>query len=307
MVLLGPWEYPTTNLIRLDTTKTTGHTSAGIGGADPKVSRPLDGETDNRWKERQIDSPGIINLVLLSGVTLLAAVVQSTLGFGFTLLAVSFFLLILQSATAIQLLIVLNLVISLWVGRTLWRNVPRDLWIKLVAGAMVGFPAGLVLFYYASVDQLKVGVAVAILVFVPLLAFRRRSVPEQGASLPIYRLSSSVGVGVLAGAMTTSLGMPGPVLVLYLTAHGADKDALRAISLTFFAVAYAVALLLQALTFGVDGEVWTMAVVLVPVAAVGAQLGHQLSRRVTESTFRRAVLVLIGATGVYTLLTTLIA
>ncbi len=108
-------------------------------------------------------------------MTLLAAVVQSTVGFGFTLLAVSFFLLILQSATAIQLLIVLNLVISLWVGRNLWRNVARDLWIKLVAGAAVGFPAGLALFNYASVDQLKIVVAAAILVFVPLLAFQRGS------------------------------------------------------------------------------------------------------------------------------------
>ncbi len=238
-------------------------------------------------------------------MTLLAAVVQSTVGFGFTLLAVSFFLLILQSATAIQLLIVLNLVISLWVVRNLWRNVPRALLIKLVAGAAVGFPAGLALFNYASVDQLKVVAATAILVFVPLLALRH--VPEQGASLPIYRSSSSVGVGILAGAMTTSLGMPGPALFLYITALGADKDALRAISLTFFAVTYTAALLLQALTFGVDGEVWMMAVVLAPVAAVGAQLGHRLSRRVTESTFRHAVLLLLGATGVYTLLTTLIA
>ena len=57
-------------------------------------------------KELQIDSPGVINLVLLSGVTLLAAVVQGTVGFGFTLLAVSFFLLILQPTAAIQLLIV---------------------------------------------------------------------------------------------------------------------------------------------------------------------------------------------------------
>lgn len=249
----------------------------------------------------------VISLVLLSAVTLLAAVVQSTVGFGFTLLAVSFFLLILQSATAIQLLIVLNLVISLWVVRNLWRNVPRALLIKLVAGATVGFPAGLALFNYASVDQLKLVVAAAILVFVPLLAFRHRSVTQEGPSFPIHRSSSSVGVGILAGAMTTSLGMPGPALFLYLTSLGADKDALRAISLTFFAVAYAAALLLQALTFGVDGEVWMMAVVLAPVAAVGAQLGHRLSQRVTESTFRRAVLWLLGATGIYTLLTTLIA
>jgi len=240
-------------------------------------------------------------------VTLLAAVVQGTVGFGFSLLAVSFFLLILQSATAIQLLIVLNLVISLWIVRNMWRKVPRDLWLKLVAGAVIGFPAGLALFHYASVDQLKVVVATTLVVFVPLLAFRHRPVPDPSASPPIYRSSSSVGVGILAGAMTTSLGMPGPALIVYLTAIGADKDSLRAISLTFFTVTYAAALLLQALTFGVEGEVWMMAIVLVPVPAIGAQLGHWLSQRVTESTFRRSVLLLIGATGAYTLLTALIA
>ena len=61
------------------------------------------------------------------------------MGFGFTLLAVSFFLLIIQSGDAVQLLIVVNLAISLALISKLWRTVDRALWTRLVAGAFLGF------------------------------------------------------------------------------------------------------------------------------------------------------------------------
>ena len=75
--------------------------------------------------------------VQLGLVTVLAAAVQGAVGFAFTLLAVSFFLLILQSAEAIQVILVLNLVICGLLCRQLWKDVPLGLWRLLLAGAVV--------------------------------------------------------------------------------------------------------------------------------------------------------------------------
>jgi len=101
--------------------------------------------------------------------------------------------------------------------------------------------------------------------------------------------------------MTTALGMPGPVLMLYLTSVGSKKDVIRAMSLTFFAVAYGASIVLQATTVGVSRWVWAIAAVLVPIAAIGAVLGHLLAKRVSERMFRAVVLTLIVATGTYVL------
>jgi uncharacterized membrane protein YfcA len=226
-------------------------------------------------------------------------------GFGFTLLAVSFFLLIIQSGDAVQLLIVVNLTISVALIGRLWRNVNRALWIRLVIGAFFGFPLGLVAFQNADVAQLKVVAAVTILTFVAAVVFLRRDAEGDSDEAPRFRTPSAVGVGALAGAMTMALGMPGPAVVLYLTAVDAGKDATRAILLTFFAVSYGGSLILQTVTVGVSGGVWITAGLLVPFAAVGALLGHLLARYVSEAVFRRVVLMLIAATGAYVLLDTL--
>ena len=221
---------------------------------------------------------------------------QGALGFGFTLLAVSFFLLIIQSGDAVQLLIVINLAISLALIGKLWRTVDRALWIRLVAGAFLGFPLGLIAFQNADVDQLKLMVAATVLAYVIWSVLRKRVTRRASDATPRFRTPSAVGAGALAGAMTTALGMPGPAIVLYLTAVDVGKDATRSITLTFFAVSYGVSLMLQAATVGVSGGVWVTAAMLVPVAGVGALLGHVLARHISEVLFRRTVLVLMAAT-----------
>jgi len=246
-------------------------------------------------------TPEPLALFLLASVTLVAAAVQGALGFGFTLLAVSFFLLIIQSGDAVQLLIVINLAISLALVRPLWRDVNRALWGRLVAGAFLGFPLGLLAFRSADVDQLGIMVAVTILIFVSWTVLRRGTPHDASESGPHFRTPSAIGMGALAGGMTTALGMPGPALVLYLTAVGSGKEATRAISLTFFVVSYGVSLILQATTVGMSRGVWITAAILVPVAGVGALLGHVLSTRISEVLFRRAVLMLVAATGAYVL------
>ena len=223
------------------------------------------------------------------------------MGFGFTLLAVSFFLLIIQSGDAVQLLIVVNLAISLALISKLWRTVDRALWTRLVAGAFLGFPLGLMAFQKADIDQLQVMVAATILTFVAWTLLQNRNAPPGPGAKPSFRTPSAIGVGALAGGMTTALGMPGPALVLYLTAVGAGKEATRSITLTFFVVSYGASLILQIATVGVSAGVWVTAALLVPVAGIGAVLGHVLAKRISEALFRRAVLTLVAATGAYVL------
>ena len=276
-------------------------------------------------RERAIGALGLMDWVQLGLVTLLAAAVQGAVGFAFTLLAVSFFLLILQSAEAVQVLLVLNLVICASLCRHLWKDVPLALWRLLLAGAVVGVPVGVAAFAYADLTVTYLAVAVVILVFTVALARQKAprvatgsgagssdpagssdaaDTPTVGVSAP-YRSRSVFAVGAVAGAMTAALGMPGPVLVLYLTAIGVDKATFRAVSLTLFTALYISAILLQSATLGIPGRVWVTAAALVPLAWAGAALGHAVARHIDEILFRRFVLLLLAATGLFMLITPL--
>ena len=263
-------------------------------------------------------------------VTVLAATVQGAIGFAFTLLALPLFLLVLESTEAIQILLVLNLVVPLCLVRHLWRDAPTDLARLLIMGAVLGLPLGMVMFAYASLDTVKVVVGALVLAFAGVLALRPSSlaaepststpepptgsaVPSEDASnprsansqTPRYRKPSGLLVGVAAGAMTSALSMPGPVLVLYMTGIGLSKTAFRALSLSLSVFLYSAALVLQAATVGVPPRVWITVATLVPLAWVGGLAGHALAGRIRETTFLRLVLLLLLATGLYTLITTL--
>lgn len=263
-------------------------------------------------------------------VTVLAATVQGAIGFAFTLLALPLFLLVLESTEAIQILLVLNLVVPLCLVRHLRRDAPTDLARLLIMGAVLGLPLGMVMFAYASLDTVQVVVGALVLAFAGVLALRPSSlaaepststpepptgsaVPSEDASnprsansqTPRYRKPSVLLVGVAAGAMTSALSMPGPVLVLYMTGIGLSKTAFRALSLSLSVFLYSAALVLQAATVGVPPRVWITVATLVPLAWVGGLAGHALAGRIGETTFLRLVLLLLLATGLYTLITTL--
>ena len=257
---------------------------------------------------RVIGQIALMDWGMLGLVTLLASAVQGAIGFAFTLLAVTFFLLILQSIEAVQVTLVLNLVICGSLCRHLWKDVPLRLWRLLLAGAVVGVPVGVMAFAYASLPAIYAAVALAVLIFTAVLAWQK--VPERdigpGRGQTPYRPASVLAVGMVAGAMTAALGMPGPVLVIYLTAIGVDKATFRAVSLTLFTALYLAAILLQSTTVGIPGHVWITAVALLPLAWAGAALGHAGARHINEVLFRRFVLLLLAATGSYMLITTLI-
>lgn len=243
-------------------------------------------------------------------VTLLAAIAQGVAGFGFTLLAVSFYLLILRSTDAVQLVILINLAISVVLVARLWHAVPRRLWALLAGGGLLGFPVGLWLFAHTDLELIELAVAGVTIAFaVAVLLQETRSAGARGAGLEVsaagvevaHRSVSALAVGMSAGALTSSLGMPGPPVALYLTGLGLDKTTFRALALSTFIVMQAGSLLGQSLFIGIDTRVWEYALVLVPVAALGATAGHRLCHHVTERVFRRLVLLLLLATGAYML------
>ena len=93
--------------------------------------------------------------VYLLTATFFASIVQSATGFGFGLIAVPLFLMVLNSTDAIQIVIVVSLIISSIQWLKLRNMTPVFLLKWLIVGCMLGFPVGFVIFTQIELDALK--------------------------------------------------------------------------------------------------------------------------------------------------------
>lgn len=230
-----------------------------------------------------------------------AAALQSATGIGFGIIAGPILLVVLNDSSAIQVSILLNLVIAGLLTPTLWHNVDRQLLWKLVTGLLVASPFGVLLFLAMDITLLKVLAALAV-VFTLILTIRNHS--RQVTTGPVKSSVAEQGLmGVIAGLMGGSLGIPGPVPAAWMSAKGYGKDAIRATILAMFVFSYTFALILQMALANIRAETYVTAVVLAPSTLVGILAGRWLSKKLSEQMFKGILLIVLLSTVVLLLAT----
>ena len=98
----------------------------------------------------------------LAGTTFVAALLQAVSGFGFAVLAVPLYLLLVDPAQAVQLAIILTTALSFAVVPGLRRTIAPSLLLRLTAGSLAGLPIGLFSFRYADPLLVRLGVGATI-------------------------------------------------------------------------------------------------------------------------------------------------
>ena len=157
--------------------------------------------------------------VLIGLAVLFSSMVQTVTGFGFSLLAVP----IMSMAVPTELAVVISATLSTFTsGGQAWterHHGDRPTIKRLVLSAFVGMPLGLVILTFATSQQLKIGLAAVIIVF---LIVNLRGFRLEGASMPV-----DLGAGFVAGVLSTSLSTNGPPLVMALHARHFTPQVFR--------------------------------------------------------------------------------
>ncbi len=247
--------------------------------------------------------------IILSSITFIAAILQIVTGFGFGILAVPVFLLVLNSVSAIHLVTLITLLMSLATLHSARANMIPGVLLALSAGVLVGSPLGIIFFSQFNLNMIKISAALVIL-FVSLLnAFQylQRYVLAQNQDERANHGSSGVqfGVGILSGILGATLAMPGPLVMMYLSGTSYTKDEIRSTILVFFVAAYGAALACQVSVQGVELNTWITAASLSPIALLGVWIGHKLSGRVSAMYFRLIVFIILIITSSIMLFTAL--
>jgi uncharacterized protein len=230
---------------------------------------------------------------LAAVAALTGAFVQSTTGFGFALVLSPALFAVLDPVEAVMALLVLGFALSLLVlferGRpdhVDWRSL-----VPMLLAALPGLGVGAVALTQLSKQALQVAVGVAV-VAVAAWQMRRR---RRGADP--HRVPSGLA-GFLSGALTTSINVSGPPVVLWLESRGASPEEFRAsLAATFLVldVAGAAVLLAGEESASIDaGRVGP----LLALVLVGYALGAWAFRRLDRERFYTLVLALVACTGV---------
>jgi uncharacterized membrane protein YfcA len=232
-------------------------------------------------------------VILFIVILLFASILQTSTGFGFSILATPFLLILFAPREAIQINLILSFVISSALIVKIRNDVDTGILKRLVLGSLVGLPVGICLFLVVNMTWLKLGISILILVLTVLLIlnFRVKQLPKRDRI-----------IGGFSGAFTTSIGMPGPPLLLYFSGTNTTKEKLRGTTLAFYLFIYPISLMIQVAFAGTSMEVWTSSLLGLPFVGIGLVLGQLLFKWINQDLFRIVTYILLFITGGYLLI-----
>lgn len=235
----------------------------------------------------------LLEFGVVAGASLLGAFVKSVTGMGFPLIAVPLITLATGIEEAVVVVAAPNLIANglLWLGARDGRGEARDLAVLVgfgTAGAVIGT------FLLVSLPETPLLIALAVTIAIFVVTFVRNPhlrIPERAAS------RWSPVVGMFAGVMQGAVGVSGPVVATWLHGYRLPKQAYVYAVTAIFGTTGAIqfALLVGAGEVTSDRLVGST-VALVAVLAM-VPVGTRLRARLAGSSFERAVLAVLVASG----------
>jgi uncharacterized membrane protein YfcA len=237
-----------------------------------------------------------VTLVLIAVGVLAAACIQATTGIGFALVLSPIVFALLAPAGAIVIVTVLGVVLNAFVlvgehrrPRVAWREV-----LPILAAVVPGAVGGVLLLRALPKPVLQVAVGIVLLSVVIVGRARRPAVRSSS-------VASRLAVGLTTGVLTTSAGVNGPPVALWLQRTGHTPSEVRdSLSATMFAIGLIAVLTLLPLMHRAHLHAGLLAAGIACVAA-GHALGRRLFSRLHTRRFEtvlRAVIVCAGAASI---------
>ncbi|MGA0878519.1 MAG: sulfite exporter TauE/SafE family protein [Ilumatobacteraceae bacterium] len=226
----------------------------------------------------------------LTAAVFIASFVQVNVGFGFALLAVPLMTIGLRTQDAVVVSTLLGLLTS---GAQAWQGRRFADWIlvrRLTAASLFGIPIGLVVFKQLDPNVLKGVLGIGVLVATYLL-IREVNLAHRGPGL-------EWAAGLMSGALASSLSTNGPPLVFALQGRRLPIDAFRSTISLVFVTSGVLAMVAFIVTDEVRSQAITGMFFAIPALALGVGAGFKVRPHLDEEMARRAVLGLLAAVGV---------
>jgi uncharacterized protein len=221
-----------------------------------------------------------------------AGFVQGLSGFGFSLVALSFWVWSLEPRLAAVLAVFGGLTGQLLAAFTVRRGFDARRVMPFVAGGLLGLPLGLWLLPRIDAVMFRAFVGTLLAVWCPVMLLSTR--------LPQLHAGGRAGdaiAGAVGGAMGPLGGFTGAIPTLWCTLRGFERDAQRAVIQNFNLAMLAATMTSYVATGLVTTAMLRPMAVVAPALLLPALLGMRVYIGISPAAFRNVVLGLLTLSG----------
>ncbi len=230
----------------------------------------------------------------LSVVAFLAGFTQGLSGFGSVLLSLPLLALFLDVREAIPLVNLMGVILTVLIIVQLWAHWEWGKIWPLLAGALPGIPVGV--FLLKRMDPAHVQMVLAVVLLAYSYYGLRFKLPIGNVGGPWAYL-----FGFFAGGLGGAISASGPPVIVYTSLQAWTKDQVKVTLQGFFIVSGLIIGVFHAANGLTTERVLLNFLVSIPTLLAGTWAGSRLYGRFREEGYRRVMLVLLGALGVFTL------
>lgn len=223
-------------------------------------------------------------MIIVATIVFFSAFVQSSIGFGFALVAMPLLVSVLGIHTAAPIVAIAAMVVEIVVLFAYREAFNFDVVKNLVFAAILGIPIGVLAVRYINSDIANKFLGVVIIGYAVYALFAPR-LPELAGK--IWTFLFGFVAGFLGGAYNTA----GPPVVIYGNARRWPPDEFKSNLQGFFLVNGLVVIAVHTMSGNLTPSVFQNLIYALPGLVLGLAAGFLLSKRINPGLFRNIVLI----------------
>jgi uncharacterized membrane protein YfcA len=237
----------------------------------------------------------LVEIYFVIFTVFIASIIRGFNGFGFSAICVSGFSFILPAIEIVPIILILEVLISIFMIPYIWNKIDWKFVIKILIGITIGSPIGLFLLKYLSSEVTHLSVCLIIIFFSILLM-------KGYSNQKIDNNYAKVVTGLISGTLNSLTTLGGMPVALFLLVTSIQPAVIRGslAALFFFTDIYAFVLSF----FGgiVDMTTFYRTFPLIIILPIGVYIGNNFFVKSKEETYRKVVfyfLIIISIIGIF--------
>lgn len=235
-------------------------------------------------------------LILFGVVVLITHFLEGITGFGCTVIALPFAVLLVGVKTAVPVLTVLSLILSSYILFIDHKKIVWKAYLKVIALVGLGLPFGMMAYSYLPEDILKKVLGVFMILVAIRGLYNSVGIKEKTKNLGKMVLNTLLFLGgIIHGAFSTG----GPFVVIYAAQTLKDKRNFRATLSAVWVTLNSIIALRIFINGGFTKEACTFLLGSLPFLIVGMILGNKAHNKVKDKTFKKIIYIVLFISGFF--------